>query len=311
MKNRWLLYSFLALLLLAIGLVYFMDPWSTTGSRFDEILPEEPERISRITVIGDYDTLVFTKNDSTWLMGGEEMNKDAVENLLYAAHGLKMKSILAPAELQKKNQVLEMIFEHGRREAGHFLLGSSPSGYFVVSPGEDQGYGVELPGYADLPLEKVFSPNADHYRQHLLVDLLPAEIRSVTVQPWKGRAFIAEQDSLYDIMVVVPGENRNVTDSVSEHRIRLLFSYFNAIRYTRLAEPGELNGALSGTPFSSVEVTTFQGNRINIEVFQWIPPGAPEPDLFEAIVLYNGKPQPLVVNYYYLDLLMRGLEHYY
>jgi len=32
--------------------------------------------------------------------------------------------------------------------------------------------------------------------------------------------------------------------------------------------------------------------------------------MFRALVLYNNEPEPLVVNYIYLDVLMRGLSHY-
>ena len=36
-----------------------------------------------------------------------------------------------------------------------------------------------------------------------------------------------------------------------------------------------------------------------------------EAHMFKALVIYNNKPEALVVNYIYLDVLMRDLSHYF
>jgi hypothetical protein len=239
------------------------------------------------------------------------MNYDAVENLVYASGSLVMRSILPFDEVNDIGPAVELQFMRGTREAGHFFFAPSASGYIIFSREADQCYGVELPGYPGLSLEKVFSANPDHYRMHLLADLLPSEIASVEVQPRKGTAFVAMQDSVYDIQVVRKEDGQDVSVLVEEHKMRLLFSYFNAIRYSRVAGPDEvLQESLPAEPWATVVVTTFEGVRRKFDIYQWVKPGAVTPDLYEALVIFNERPLLLVVNYYYLDLLIRGLEDY-
>ena len=338
MKTRTAFIILFVLLLAAAGLVWLMDPWSTTGSGLSALLPQEPEKVTEVQVISEFDTLVFHRSDSLWTMEGEEMNPGAVENLVYAASRLSLRSILPAGEVKEPGTALEILFRKGNRESGHFFFASSASGYLVVAPGGDQYFGVELPGYSGVSLEKFFSGNADHYRQHLLADLLPSEIALVEVTPWKGTAFVVSQDSAYNISVRLAETGAGVTAEVDEHKIRMLLSYFNAIRNDRVAGPGEVvpgsvhgavaagnlpgaadadglhgeavSGSVLPAPWASVAVTTFDGVRRQFDVYQWVKAGAEGPDLFEALVVFNGRPLLLVMNYYYLDLLVRGLEDY-
>lgn len=287
------------------------DPWSTTGSGLTALLPQEPGKVSELQVISGYDTLVFQKSDTVWMMEGEEVNPDAVENLVYAASRLTMRSILPRDEAQETGPEVEVQFRKGNREAGHFFFTSSATGSIVFARDAEEVYGVELPGYSGLSLEKVFSGNADHYRKHLLADLLPSEIASVEVQPRTGTAFVALQDSGYNVRVILYESGEDVTSSVNEHKVRMLFSYFNVMRYSRVASPGEVpQELLSERPWASVAVATFDGVHRKFDVYQWVKPGTEVPDLFEALVVFNDRPLLLVVNYYYLDLLVRGLEEY-
>lgn len=338
MKTRTALILLIVLLLTAAGLVWLIDPWSTTGSGLSALLPQEPGKVTGVQVISDFDTLVFHRSDSMWMMEGEEMNPEAVENLVYGASRLTMRSILPADEVSVTGPAVEVLFRKSNREAGHFFFAATTSGYVVYAPGADQYFGVELPGYAGLALEKVFSGHADHYRVHLLANLLPSEIASVEVQPWKGTAFVALQDSVFNVSVRLAESGADVTGEVDEHKIRMLFSYFNAIRYDRVAGPAEVDAgnlpaevdagnlpaevdpgnlpaevdpeSLPSLPWASVVVTTFDGVRRQFDIYQWVKPGEPAPDLFEALVVFNGRPLLLVMNYFYLDLLVRGLEDY-
>ena len=163
----------------------------------------------------------------------------------------------------------------------------------------------------DLPLEKVFSANRDHYRKHLLVSLLPSEVRSVTVIPHSGTSFHVEQDSLYNIEIVDLTGMRDVTDCINERKVRMLFSYFNAIRYDKVVSDKDIEpGTITDAPYATVEVTSFDDREWKFEVYQWIKKGSEEPDLFESLVIVNDTQPYRSVNYYYLDLVMRGLESY-
>ena len=301
------------LLLLAAAGIWLMlaDRWSTTGKGLHGLFPQSPEEVSRIHVISAYDTLEFLRNDSFWTLEGEELNSEAVENLLYATGRLRMTAILPFTGDDRPEGVTEFVLSGRRRVSGHFYFGKTVGGYAVFAPGADRAFGVELAGYENLPLEKIFSGNRDHYRRHLVVSLLPSEIRAVTVEPHFGTPFRAGQDSLYHISVTDLLSMQDETDSVDERKIRLLFSFFNAIRYNAVVSDGEIEpGTVTEHPYAIVEVTEFDGQVHTLEIYQWTKPGEVSPDLFEAIVVFNGMPGFRSVNYYYLDLLIRGLEKY-
>jgi hypothetical protein len=303
----------LILLLLAAAGIWLVvaDRWSTTGKGLHGLFPQSPEEVQRIQVISAYDTLEFRRSDSVWTLDGEELNSEAVENLLYATGRLRMTSILPLAGDDRPEGVIEFVFAGRKRNSGHFYFGKMTGAYAVFEPGADRAFGVELAGYENLPLEKIFSGNRDHYRKHLMVSLLPSEIRTVTVEPHFGTPFRAGQDSLYHITVTDLETVQNVTERTDERKIRLLFSFFNAIRYDGFVSEGEIEpGTVTEQPYAVVEVFSFDGQVHTLEIYQWTKPGQAAPDLFEAIVDFNGMQGYRSVNYYYLDLLIRGLENY-
>jgi hypothetical protein len=312
MNPRHTILLVFVLLVFAGGYLLIFNPWSTTGKRFEAILPAEAGNVNKILVISGYDTLEIVRKDALWSMEGEELNSEAVDNLLYGSERLRMTAIVPAEELGEVGELTEFIFSGSRKVRGHFFFGKRGTGYLIFEPGAETGYGIELSGYEELPLEKIFSGNRDHYRKHLLVGLLPSEIRSVTVYPHEGTPFEARQDSLYDISVKDLGAMSDVTDSVDERKIRLLFSYFNAIRYDAVVTQPEIApGTVTEKPYAVVQVSGFDSGEWKMEVYRWTKQGAEKPDLFEALVVFNDTPLYRSVNYYYLDLLMRGLESYF
>ena len=274
------------------------------------LLPKDAD-VSNILVINGYDTLGFVQKDTAWYLEGEELNSVALENLLFAAARLRMIGVIPVSAIIGGGELTEFIFQGKRKMLANFYFGTTGHGDAVFQPGAETGYGVEMPGFEDLPLEKVFSSNRDHYRKHLLVSLLPSEVRSVTVIPRSGTSFHAVQDSLYDMEVVDLSGMRNVTDHVDEHKVRMLFSYFNAIRYDEVVTEDDIEpGTIPETPYATVEVTSFDDRKWKFEIYQWIKTGSEEPDIFESLVIVNNTLPYRSVNYYYLDLLMRGLESY-
>jgi hypothetical protein len=311
-KPRHTILLIVDLLLFAGGYLLLTDPWSTTWKDFEAILPSDVEEVTNIQVINGYDTLEFVRSDTLWSMEGEELNSEAVDNLLYATERLRVTGIVPVDELWAMGTMTEFVFSGKRKVRGHFILGKRDNGYLIFEPGAETGFGVELAGFEDLPLQKVFSDTRDHYRKHLLVGLLPSEIRSVRVYPHEGTPFEARQDSLYNVMVTDLSTMGDVTDSVKERKIRLLFSYFNAIRYDVVVTAAEIEpGIVDQAPYAVVHVSGLDGRYRKLEVYQWIKPGAEKSDLFEALVVFNDTPLYRSVNYYYLDLLMRGLESYF
>src|SRR6056297_182331 len=122
MKNRTAFILLIVLLLAAAGMVWLINPWSTTSGGLSSLLPQEPGKVTEIQVSSGMDTLVFTRADSAWYMEGEAMNTDAVENLLYASSRLAMRSIVPFDEVKEIGAAVEVQFRKGKREAGRFFF---------------------------------------------------------------------------------------------------------------------------------------------------------------------------------------------
>lgn len=312
MKTR--IYTRLLILftLLSVILILLLKPWTSTGAGFESILPKNLDGTTSIRIASTRDTMLFENAGDGYRFGNEKLNQEAVENLLIASTRLSLKSIIPREDLSSMNSVGEISFFRNRKLIGEFEFASVEHGFIVFRDGSENVFGVELIGYGSHPLGKIFSTNPDHYREHLLIDLLPDEISSVQIFPISGKPFRAEQDSARNIRVwELPGE-RDVTADVSEEKIRLLFSYFNAIRYNEIAGIGDnANNQWPEAAISELAVLDINNNRFALEIYEWIHSGERTPDLFRALVRFNGRDDYLSVDYFYLDLLMRGLENYY
>lgn len=311
MKTRTYIVILAMLLLFSGAGIVFISPWSTTGNKFEKLLPEKPETADRILIKSGYDPVAFYFESGEWKFEDEVLNEKAVQSLLLAAGNLRLKAIIPGNELNVVNQVVDIAFLKGNRELGRFLFTHNELGSFIFHDEMEKAYGVELIGYEHLPLEKIFSANPDHFRNHLLINLLPSEVKRLEIVPIEGKAFRAEQDTSYNVSVSDFYSGEDVTHLVSEKKIRMLFSYFNGIRYVEQAAQEEIaTGSFPDTQLASVAVTDFSGNEYKLSVYHWYRPGEADPDMFRALVLFNNIATPLKVDYLYLDLIIRGLEKY-
>jgi len=307
-KLKWIGIAALGLLLL---LVLWFQPWSERKEGFEGLLLENRQRVTHIEIVLEFDTIVFQKEAGTWNMGGEVLNQKAVENLLIGAGRMTKQSIVPIAELKQAPAAIAFRFKEGKRTIVHFKFASDSLGYFIFRDAESLAYGIEIAGYEGFHLERIFSSNPNHYREHLLIDLLPDEVRLVRIEPISGTAFEARQDSTKDITIIELPSGNDLTEKMNEQEIRLLFSFFNAIRYEEqipITEPRARE--MEKAPMAVVEVGDFNGNTWKMQIFPWIKEGTSEADLFHALVKFSDPSSLLTVNYFHLDLLMRGLENY-
>jgi hypothetical protein len=332
-RKRWLPVAVIGAVLV---LIVILQPWTGRPVTFGELLLQDPENIDRIEAIRGMDTIRFHKQSGEWMMGEELLNQKAVDNLLVAASRVSMKSIVPRETLSAGETPGRFVFSRGKKIEDAFYLLKDSTDYYIFNNPNEMAFGIELMGYEDLSLEKIFSFNRDHYRVHVMIDLLPDEISRIRVQPISGTAFEVVQDSMKEIRASrqsavlsrqpavlsrqsedgsrqseVSGlqspDGSDLTEMVSEEKIRYLFSYFNAIRYEKsLQEDAPDTG-----PVAIVEVEDMEGNTRKMEIFPWMPEGADEPDIFHAMVRFSGHRETLLVNYFYLDLLIRGAEHYF
>ncbi|MFC2089186.1 hypothetical protein ACFLT1_00310 [Bacteroidota bacterium] len=301
----WLIVVFLSVL---AAILVFKNRWSTTGNNFEALLPDDNAHFNRITLVHMSDTLSFSKESEEWKFGDEILQSQAINNLIVASKELSVTSIVPFGEIGAFDYVLEISYAEGKKELNHFIFARSDSTYYVFGSGAKEAYAVELLGAGNIPLEKFFSNELNHYRIHVLINLLPSEIKEVEIDPLKGKSFRLVQDADKQISVFEDISGEEITELVLERRMRMFLSYFNTIRYNEVVnEPVQI---IRTNPDARIYVEDNYGNTYNLEVFQWIHPENQDSDIYEALLIFNDYPEVLRVDYYYLDLLLRGLDYY-
>jgi hypothetical protein len=318
-KRRSILYLFILVLSLAL-VALLIAPWKLIEKDGRRIALKNIEVVDRMVLQDSYHTTELIRRDGNWhLFGTEGVSMVSVENLLFAAGRLAVASITDPEGFESAGESMEefreVTFYKGERILLRFRL-KKASGKILLHPeGSRKAFYVSLPGYPDLDLERVFSANPDHYREHLLIDLRPSEIRSIAIELAGGESFRFTQDEKGQIICQAANESTRIPEGEpDELAIKLLFSYFTSIRYEQRtsikADTLLQDQALAGQ-MARVSLQAFSGEQHSMRVFPYYETPGAEAHLFKALVLYNQEQEALVINYIYLDVLMRGLSHYF
>lgn len=318
MLKRRLIPIFIVLLA-ALLLIVLLDPWRLLGGSGRGILLKDAEEVDRIVLADAYGTSELIRTQGSWqLFGTEEVSSVTVENLLYAASRLEVGSITETEVFHEAqgsaDEMSEITFFKGDRILLSYRLTKRAGRYLLHPLGSDRSYYVSLPGYPDLDLARVFSAAPDHYREHLLIDLRPSDIASIGIELASGEAFAFTQDQEGTISCRVSNEQTNMPGGEPrELAMKLLFSYFTSIRFeerTDIKADSLLADKKLQAWMATIELESFGGEHHMLQVFPYRSSADADPHLFKGLVLYNNEQDALLVNYIYLDVLMRGLSHY-
>ena len=320
MQNRRSILVFFIVILAVLLLILLADPLQLREPGSRSIALKNMEEVDRVVLVDSYNTTELNRSDAGWyLFGSEPVSPVAVENLLIAASRLEVGSILAYEEFKEsvdsQEDSREITFFKGDKLLLAYGL-KTMSGKFLLHPiPSERAYYVALPGYPDLDLDRVFSATPDHYREHLLIDLRPSDISSIEIDLASGEAFRFSQD-IEGLITCDPLNDSTILPdgAANELSTKLLFSYFTSIRYEQRAGiPADslLAADTISKKMATIGVTSFSGEHYSLQVFSHHAFPGFKPDLFKALVLYNDEQDALFVNYIYLDVLMRGLSHYF
>jgi hypothetical protein len=266
--------------------------------------------IDSIVLAGPYDTVSLARDAGEWRINGEEVNQVTVENLLYAAENLQVVSVYddLPASAAK-GSVRVSFFREGRRRLSYRVSGEGGR-FFLVPEGDGRTFRVELPGYADTDLSEVFSVRPNHYTRHMLIDLLPSEIREVEVNREGEEAFRIAMDDSGHFSCNFPGSGKVADpEQLDELSLRLLFSYFTNIRFERKLEvpaPPDPSRFMA-----TLRVESRDGEKHRLDIYSMPADEGTGNHIYKAVVIHNDDPFPLIIKYIYLDVLMRPVSAYY
>jgi hypothetical protein len=295
-----------SIVVLVVVLLVFTNPWSTMRGNSRQVALKSPEEVDRIVLTDHKDSTVLVREVDTWTLNGtEEAGKIPVENLLIAAERLEISSIISSDSESGDKSSRAITYYRGDKILLTYVLQARQGQYILTSPGSANSYFVSVSGYPGLNLEKVFSSAPNHYREHLLIDLLPSEISKIEIELDDGENFRFEQD-LEGNITLSAGEP-------DELAVRLLFSYFTSIVYedkSGIIASSLFQADSSPQAMAHLRVESYGGEKHSLQVFPYVENQGEQPHMFKALVFYNNEPEALIVNYIYLDVLMRHLSHY-
>lgn len=320
MQNRRQIFAVVFLILALLRVILFVKPWNSQDSEGRKVALRDISLVDRIVVVDSYHSTELMKVDDSWfLFGTEPVNPLETDRLLTAAGRLEIASILgseahaASDSIQGDMRIVtffrgeDVLLSYGLKNiAGKFLL---------IPPDSESSFYVTVPGYAGLDLSRVFSASPDHYRDHLLMDLRPSEISVIEIDLAPGEAFCFIQDREGNIRCE-PGNEHTVLPQGEPNTLsmKLLFSYFTSFRFEQgsgIPADSLTKSARGELKLATIGIETFSGERHSLEVFSYHETPGSEPHLFRALVLHNEKQEAFFVNYIYLDVLMRGISHYF
>lgn len=316
MRNRRYIGIITSLLLIAVILIVFTDPWSSIRRESRSIILHEPGKVDHIIIQDRYDSTLLEKMDGIWtIAGGEPANPVAVENLLYAAGRLQISSIHSGQDARLGGEARSVIFYHGEKPLLQYEVTGRGDSFLLRPAGAGQSYSVSIPGFGGIDLDRLFSSTTNHYREHMLIDLLPSEIRHIEVERRNERPFRFTMDDSGEItcMLLEP-DSILPPGRIDDLSVRLLFSYFTAIRYEGKAEdiPETAGaGAVEERWLARLYVESRDGEQHTLQVYSMPGEDGQGTHMFRALVVHNDGPGLLVVKYIYLDVLMRGLSRYF
>jgi hypothetical protein len=295
-----------SIIVLVVLLLVFADPWSTMRGNSRQVALKSPGEVDRIVVAGRMDTTVLSKNNGIWILhGGEEAGKVPVENLLIAAERLEISSIISADSDSGDKAGRTVSYYKGDKILLTYELHAKGGQFLLTSAGSENSYFVSVSGYPGLNLEKVFSSAPNHYREHLLIDLLPSEISKIEIELDDGDRFCFEQDLEGNITLSAGKPN--------ELAVRLLFSYFTSIVYedkSGITAASLFQADSSLQAMALLHIESHGGEKHSLRVFPYVENQGEQAHMFKALVFYNNEPEALIINYIYLDVLMRDLSHY-
>ena len=316
MRSRRFIGFIVSILLIIAILLVFSDQWNTGRNKGKGIILKDAREVDRISLSDPYDTTILIREGDEWLLFGQEpVNEVAMENLIFAAERIQIISTVSSALVPDSAPARKVVFFQGERAVLSYNFFSRGDRYVIRKTGSDISCYVTIPGFSELNLDRVFSNSANHYREHILIDLLPSDISRIAVKIGKGEAFCFTQDEDGELTCSVVHQDTPVpSDLLDDLSIRLLLSYFTSIRYEQrsgipvdqLTGAGEVNRRIA-----TLQVESHKGEKHTLQVFPYMDEPGKEAHMFRALVAYNDDPEALLVNYIYLDVLMREMSHYF
>jgi hypothetical protein len=178
-------------------------------------------------------------DDGLWLINGEAVNSDIVDNLIFA---LSQQQISFPVPISLNQRAMQKLEKEGFRLKVYsnnskkldFKISEIDTLCIGLVTRKKQPYALAIPGFSEKTIEFV-SSNPAFYRNNIVLKYLPSEIESITVENIKNpeNSFTIFQNANNNLMLF-DIKNKNFLRNFNEGKIRVYLSYFNGVEYSKM-----------------------------------------------------------------------------
>lgn len=303
------------LIIISLWWLVFGNPWGSGGKKDRQIILKDPAKIDQILISGSMGAVELIRGGENWLLpGGQRASQVSVENLLFAAARLQVDAVRTDLPEWDNEAVKQVLFLSSDKHVLQYEAFSRDGGFLIRPSGSEKAYAVSLPGYPELNLEQVFSESESHFMDHLLINLLPKEIRLIEVEKRGSPLFSFSRTDEDSLRCELPHSDSLVPmEFLDQESVRMLFTYFTSIRFEE--KSGDMDYLLSEEEMdkrwlATLYVESVEGQQHRMQVYSLPGEEGEFAHMFRALVIHNKSPEPLLIKYIYLDVLMRGLPAY-
>lgn len=314
------------MLAMVVVLIYQNRKGTSLNIRDIDFDLEDHDRIVEVTISGDGEEVVLTRENGLWMLNSQfEARDKAVEMLLQTLARLRVHS---PAPLAQtdaimkslSNEALQIDIDLGRRTRRYFVFsegGESPT--YMLRDGSSRPYRIEVLGY-DGNVASLFVPDEGFWRTNMLFNIRLIDIAEVRVKHREDQegSFILRQTPQNEYALFSFPEEELMEGLSDSLAIRYLANFFY-VPYERMAGRHErtvLDSLLRSEYDHMIKVTPHEGTVTEVYFHRIVTEAGDEEDqvshdLFRLYALINDKSDLVIVPYHSVDLLLRNSSYFF
>jgi len=260
--------------------------------------------VNRIEIYG-LDTIFLQRQPvSGWLMNNTyDVNPVSVNNFLFCFKKMGIRGI--SYDMSFNDSISRRIHIFSGRKKHFFRFYHSENKYLLHKEGSKKIFSVEVTGSSKADLSEVFSDDPDHWRNRIIMDLLPEEISLISISH-TGKPeydFMVRMENHVPVLYEPSGSEAFKPEVTDTEQLNRYMSYFLNIFY-EYGYRGEKNEniSFSSDPEYVISVTPVSREKITLSVYSLFREG--KKDIFFAGVKVDDNPQMLVIRYIAIDLIL-------
>lgn len=310
----------IVILVLAV-IILIIGRRSPFGTRNSEFHVDNTEKVSRIVINGEKQSVDLQRTDRGWTVNGKHYARpSAIETVLRVIGQMRIKSPVSSAIFQRVRgddpaPLIEVQIFAARRQIQSFRIyqdNASSHGGIIQKRKDSKPFYVHVPGYDPDPCSH-FVVDEKYWMPYTVFNISPEEIGRIDLR------YFSREDSSFSIVI----RDRDILFSNAVYEgaeldtaaIGRYFSYFTYVPFERWVH-GNLSSA--GRLFTGIRpyfrLDVFNDDADTLSLMTWTmmkkQGGSATEDTDRLLGSTNGGDDMFIIKYYDLDPLIKGPSYF-